>query len=258
MQKKKKTTKKTERSPSVKSEGKQRLQKILAAAGVGSRRKCEELILEGTVTVNGTLVNELPAFADPNIDDIRVDGMRIQQEKKVYYLLNKPKGVICTSADPMGRPKAIDLIDCPERIFCVGRLDADTTGAIILTNDSELSNRLTHPRYELPKTYQVKVRGKMSGPDIEKLKKGVWLSEGKTERAAVKVLRKTNEETLLEVSIRQGLNRQVRRTFAHLGYKVKALKRSQIGDIVLKGLAVGAWKPLTSAQIRYLKKATGM
>lgn len=254
MQKKKTTVK--HKKVSAPEGGKQRLQKVLAAAGIGSRRACEEMILEGAVTVNGSLVNELPAFADPAADDIRVDGQRIRQEKKVYYLLNKPKGYICTNSDPMGRPKAIDLIESPERIFCVGRLDADTTGAIILTNDSDLTNRLTHPRYELPKTYQVKIRGKMEGEEIDKLKKGVWLSEGKTERAAVKVLRKTNEETLLEISIRQGLNRQVRRTFAHLGYKVMALKRTQIGNIVLKGIAVGSYKRLTSAQISYLKKAT--
>ena len=238
--------------------GKQRLQKILASAGFDSRRKCEELILEGVVTVNGMLVNELPAFADPDVDDIRVNGERIRRAEKVYYLLNKPKGVICTNSDPMRRQRAIDLINTQQRIFCVGRLDVDTTGAIILTNDSELTNRLTHPRYELPKTYQVKLRGRMEGEEIEKLKKGVWLSEGKTERAAVKVLKKTATETLLEVSIRQGLNRQIRRTFAHLGYKVMALKRTQIGNIVLKGIAVGGYKKLTGAQIDYLKKATGM
>lgn len=238
--------------------GRQRLQKILAAAGIDSRRKCEELILEGLVTVNGEMVNELPAFADPGKDEIRVDGQRIHAEAKVYYLLNKPKGVICTNSDPMNRPRAIDLVDTKQRIFCVGRLDADTTGAIILTNDSELTNRLTHPRYELPKTYHVKLRGRMEGEEIEKLKKGVWLSEGKTERAAVKVLQKTATETLLEVSIRQGLNRQIRRTFAHLGFKVKSLKRTQIGNIVLKGIAVGGYKKLTNSQIAYLKKATGM
>ena len=255
---KKTSGKQNEQTRSSSSDGRQRLQKILAAAGIGSRRSCEELIMDGAVTVNGTVVSELPAFADPAVDDIRVDGQRIKQEKKVYFLLNKPKGVICTSSDPKGRPKAIDLIDCPQRIFCVGRLDADTTGAIILTNDSELTNRLTHPRYELPKTYQVKIRGRMEGPDIEKVKKGVWLSEGKTERAAVKVLRKTSDETLLQISIRQGLNRQIRRTFAHLGYRVKTLKRTQIGNIVLKGLAAGASKRLTNTQIAYLKKATGM
>ncbi len=254
----KKKTSHKEKIHVEKHDGKQRLQKILASAGIDSRRKCEELILQGAVTVNGAMVNELPSFADPAVDDIRVDGQRIQQSKRVYFLLNKPKGVICTNSDPMNRSRAIDLIDCPERIFCVGRLDADTTGAIILTNDSELTNRLTHPRYELPKTYQVKLRGRMGGEEIEKLKKGVWLSEGKTERAAVKVLRKTNDETLLEVSIRQGLNRQIRRTFAHLGYKVMALKRTQIGNIVLKGIAVGAYKRLTSNQVAYLKKTTGM
>lgn len=258
VQKKRKTSGKNHKAQTGGHGGRQRLQKILAAAGVSSRRKAEQLITDGAVTVNGTMVNELPAFADPETDDIRVDGVRIKQEKKVYYLLNKPKGVICTSSDPRGRPKAIDLVECPQRIFCVGRLDADTTGAIVLTNDSELTNRLTHPRYELPKTYQVKIRGKMDGNAIDKVKKGVWLSEGKTERAAVKVLRKTNTETLLEISIRQGLNRQIRRTFAHLGYKVKALKRTQIGNIVLKGLAPGAYKPLTKAQIIYLKKTTGM
>lgn len=249
---------KTKQKVSTAPEGMQRLQKILAAAGIDSRRKCEELIQEGAVTVNGRVVDTLPAFANPDTDDIRVGGQRLKHPKKVYYLLNKPKGVICTSYDPQHRSKAVDLIDSGERIFCVGRLDADTTGAIILTNDSELTNRLTHPRYELPKTYQVTIRGRMETEDIEKIKQGVWLSEGKTERAAIKVLRKTNEDTLLEISIRQGLNRQVRRTFAHLGYKVKALKRTQIGNIVLKGLAVGAHQKLTAAQIAYLKKATGM
>ena len=251
---KKKTSNKTSQVP----EGMQRLQKILASAGVDSRRKCEELILEGSVTVNGKVVAELPAFANPDTDDIRVDNQRIKKTEKVYFLLNKPKGVICTNADPMGRRKAVDLIDCHERIFCVGRLDADTTGLIILTNDSELTNRLTHPRYELPKTYHVKVRGRMEGEAVEKLKKGVWLSEGKTERAAVKVLKKTHTETLLEVSIRQGLNRQIRRTFAHLGYKVKSLKRTQIGNIVLKGIAVGSYKRMTKAQVAYLKNATSL
>lgn len=235
-----------------------RLQKILAASGIDSRRKCEELILGGSVMVNGEVINTLPAFADPAKDDIRVDGRRIRAEKKVYFLLNKPKNVICTSRDPQGRPKAVDLSPCRERVFCVGRLDAETTGLILLTNDAELSNRLTHPRYELPKTYEVCVRGRMEGEDIDKLKKGVWLAEGKTEQAAVKVLRRTHEETILEVSIRQGLNRQLRRSFARLGFKVKGLKRTCIGAIELKGLAVGQCKKLTGAQLAYLRRATGL
>ena len=167
---------------------KQRLQKILAAAGVDSRRNCEQLILQGLIRVNRKIVDELPAFADPDTDIITVNGKKISRPENVYFLLNKPKGVICTNADPAGRKKAIDLIDCDQRIFCVGRLDADTTGAVILTNDSELTNRLTHPKYEMPKTYEVKVRGRIEGEAIEKLKKGTWLAEGKTSRAAVKVV----------------------------------------------------------------------
>ena len=208
--------------------------------------------------VNGEVINSLPAFADPEKDDIRVNGRRIRAEEKVYFLLNKPKNVICTSRDPQGRPKAVDLAPCKERVFCVGRLDADTTGLILMTNDSELANRLTHPRYELPKTYEVKVRGRMEGEDIEKLKKGVWLAEGKTEPAAIKVLRRTNLETLIEISIRQGLNRQLRRAFARVGYKVKSLTRTCIGSIELKGIAQGQCKMLTPAQLNYLRRATGL
>lgn len=238
--------------------GKVRLQKILAAAGIGSRRACEELIASGSVSVNGELVTGLPAFADPDKDDIRVDGKRIILEKKVYFVLNKPKNVICTNSDPQGRTKAIDLIRCPQRIFCVGRLDAETTGLILLTNDSQLANRLTHPRYELPKTYHVTVRGAMEGEDIEKLKKGVWLAEGKTGKAAVKILHRDREKTVLQVTIRQGLNRQLRRSFARLGYKVKALARVAIGNLEIKGLAAGQYKPLTASQVAYLYRATGL
>ncbi len=251
-----KETKKPQKSKSSIPAEKQRLQKILSAAGVDSRRNCEELILEHAVTVNGEIVSELPAFANPEKDDIRVNGQRIKQPEKVYFLLNKPKGVICTNSDPQRRPKAIDLVDCAERVVCVGRLDVDTTGAIILTNDNELVNCLTHPKYELPKTYQVLLRGRMQGDDVEKLKKGVWLADGKTGGAAVKVVHRSHSETTLQISIRRGLNRQIRRTFAHLGYKVKALKRIQIGDIVLKGIAVGKYKRLTGAQVAYLKRAT--
>ena len=141
----------------------QRLQKVLAAAGVDSRRKCEELILDGVVRVNRKVVDKLPAFVDPAKDIITVDGRKIQAAQKVYYLLNKPKGVVCTNRDPQGRKKAIDIIHSDQRIFCVGRLDIDTTGIIILTNDSELANRLTHPRYGLAKTYVVRVKGQIVG-----------------------------------------------------------------------------------------------
>ncbi|MBN1456983.1 MAG: rRNA pseudouridine synthase [Sedimentisphaerales bacterium] len=240
----------------VKTVDKQRLQKFLASAGVDSRRKCEELILEGAVRVNRNVVDELPAFVDPEKDIVTVNGKRVHLADKVYYLLNKPKGVICTNFDPQGRKKAIDLIDCPERIFCVGRLDVETSGAIILTNDSKLSNRLTHPRYELSKTYEVKLKGCIDGESIEKLKKGVWLSEGKTSRAALKVINRTRTESIVQITIRQGLNRQVRRIFVRVGYKVKALKRTHIGNINIKGMGIGQYKKLTKSQVEYLKKIT--
>lgn len=234
----------------------QRLQKVLAAAGVASRRKCEQLILSGAVQVNRKVVDTLPAFADPEKDVITVNGKKIQPERKVYFLLNKPKGVICTNFDPQGRKKAIDLVPTSERIFCVGRLDADSTGIIILTNDSELANRLTHPRYRVPKTYLARVKGQISTEAVEKLKKGVWLAEGKTSGASVKILKRSYKESMIEVTIRQGLNRQVRRMLAKVSLAVKSLKRTQIGKLNARGLGLGKFRALTRAEVAYLKKTT--
>jgi 23S rRNA pseudouridine2605 synthase len=232
----------------------QRLQKVLAAAGIDSRRNCEELIISGVVRVNRKVVDELPAFVDPDNDIITVHGKRIQAARKIYFLLNKPKGVICTNSDPQGRKKAIDIIRCPERIFCVGRLDVETTGIILLSNDSELANKLTHPRYGLPKTYAVGVKGMITGEQIEKLKKGIWLAEGKTGRAAVKILKRGHRESLIEVTIRQGLNRQVRRMLAKVGLPVKSLKRTRFGKLTSRGLGAGKYRTLTVGEIAYLEK----
>lgn len=234
----------------------QRLQKVLAAAGVASRRKCEELILTGAVRVNRKLVDKLPAFVDPEKDIITVNGKKIQPERKVYFLLNKPRGVICSNFDPQGRKKAIDLIPASERIFCVGRLDVDTTGMIILTNDSELANRLTHPRYKVPKTYVARIKGQIGDEAVKKLKKGVWLAEGKTAGVSVKVLRQSHKESLIEITIGQGLNRQVRRMLAKVGLSVKSLTRTQIGKLTTRGLGVGKFRVLTRAEVAYLKKTT--
>jgi len=236
--------------------GEERLQKVLAAACVDSRRKCEELILAGAVRVNRKVVDKLPAFVDPEKDTITVNGKKISAARKVYFLLNKPKGVICTNFDPQGRKKAIDIVPTRERIFCVGRLDIDTSGLIILTNDSELSNRLTHPRYRLAKTYVAGVKGKISGQMTEKLKKGIWLAEGKTGRASVKILKRSYKESLIEVTIREGLNRQVRRMLAKVNLPVKSLKRTRIGKLNTRGLGVGKFRALTKAEVGYLKKVT--
>jgi len=235
---------------------KMRLQKILASAGIASRRKCEELILEGLVQVNGTVIETLPAFADPDKDIIIAMGRRIKPQPKVYFLLNKPKGVICTNFDPQNRTRVIDLIPTRHRIFCVGRLDIDTTGLIILTNDTELANRLTHPKFGLTKTYIAEVKGQIVGEHVEKLQEGIWLAEGKTSHAKVKILKRGPKHSLVEVTITEGLNREVRRILSRVGLPVKSLKRTCIGKIADRGLGVGKFRLLTHSELAYLKKTT--
>lgn len=236
---------------------KERLQKVMASAGVASRRQCEELILQGAVSVNGKVVDQLPAFADPDVDTITVSGRRLKQPERVYFLLHKPKNVISTSRDPQGRRSAVDLVPTSERVYCVGRLDADTTGLLILTNDAELTNLLTHPRYEVPKTYVAKVAGQVDERAIERLKKGIWLAEGKTEIAAVKVLKSGRDESLIEITIRQGLNRQIRRMLARVGLDVRSLKRTRIGNLKIEGLGAGQHRLLTPAEVTALRRAAG-
>ncbi|MFH1370167.1 MAG: pseudouridine synthase [Planctomycetota bacterium] len=235
---------------------KERLQKILASAGIASRRKCEELILEGLVSVNGSVVERLPAFADLDKDTIIAAGRRIRPQQKVYFLLNKPRGIICTNFDPQGRTKVIDLVPTRHRIFCVGRLDIDTVGLIILTNDTALANRLTHPRYGLTKTYIAEIKGRIETNHVEKLKSGIWLAEGKTSQAKVKILKRGYKSSLVEVTVSEGLNREIRRMLARVGLPVKSLKRTRIGKITDRGLGVGKFRLLTHAEVAYLKKPT--
>jgi 23S rRNA pseudouridine2605 synthase len=234
----------------------ERLQKILSASGVASRRKCEEMILEGLVSVNGKVIDTIPAFADPDKDTIIAAGKRIKPQPKIYFLLNKPKGVICTNSDPQGRTKAIDLIPTRHRIFCVGRLDVDTPGLIILTNDNDLANRLTHPKYGLAKTYLAEVKGRIGGEHVEKLNKGIWLSEGKSSHTAVRILKRGHQSSLIEVSITERLNREVRRMLARVGLPVKSLRRTGIGKISDRGLGTGQFRLLTHVEVNYLKKVT--
>jgi 23S rRNA pseudouridine2605 synthase len=233
---------------------KERLQKVMASAGVASRRQCEELILQGVVRVNGKVVDELPVFADPENDQITVSGRRLKSPERVYFLVNKPKGVICTSHDPQGRPSAVSLVPTSERVFCVGRLDVDTMGLLILTNDSELTNLLTHPRYKVPKTYVARVSGHLDDAAVERLRKGVYLAEGKTGQATVKVLHNGREESHIEITIRQGLNRQVRRMLASVGLSVDSLRRTRIGNLKIEGLGVGQYRPLTRSEVEYLRR----
>ncbi|MBP8305364.1 MAG: rRNA pseudouridine synthase [Phycisphaerae bacterium] len=234
----------------------QRLQKVLAAAGIESRRRCEELILEGAVKVNNRVVHTLPAFADPDVDVITVRGRSLRPVRKVYYLLHKPKGVICTNSDPQGRRKAIDLVPAGQRVFCVGRLEIDTSGLVLITNDTELANRMTHPRYGVPKRYAVGVEGRIQDDHIERLKKGIWLSEGKATASAVRVLHRGDKQSMLEITLTRTLNRQIRRMLAGVGLEVESLRRTRIGRLEIRGLGPGQWRMLRSGEIEQLKKGS--
>lgn len=252
-----------------------RLQKAMAEAGVASRRDCEAMVLEGRVTVNGTRIIELPAWVDPIDDRIELDGEPIVEPrrtkkgktKKTYVMVHKPRRVISTNDDPEGRLRVIDLVDAPlrARLFPVGRLDADSTGLILLTDDGELANRLTHPRYEVTKDYQVQVRGRLSEADLDRLRKGLLLAtDGKAKKASVETVRILGTETdrtrgdrtTLAIRLREGQNREIRRLMARMGVKVRRLKRVGIGPLRLKGLAVGGWRMLTPSELASLRKVT--
>ena len=233
----------------------ERLQKILARAGVASRRACEELVAAGRVTVDGRAVTELGAKADPETQEVRLDGRRVRSESLQYWMLNKPKGVVCTHDDPAGRSRPLDFIpDAQARLFPVGRLDADSKGLLLLTNDGALANRLTHPRYEVPKTYQATVAGRITGKEVQRLLKGVHLAEAKTGRPKVKVLKRSRSRSLIQVTIFEGRNRQVRRMLARLGHPVRELVRTRIGRLSLRGLGPGRARRLTPAEVEYLKE----
>ena len=210
---------------------------------------------EGHVQVNGTYVRKLPVLVDPAADDIRVDGRRFKKARLVYYLLHKPKGVLCTNSDPAGRMRAVDLLrGVRQRVYPVGRLDASSTGLLLMTNDGELADLLTHPRYGIEKTYQATVAGRISTATIEKLKKGVWLAESKTQPARVTILRRGRENSILEIKIREGRNRHIRRVLARLGHKVVRLKRTRIGRLGIRGLGPGSFRPLTNQEVQALRK----
>ena len=233
----------------------ERLQKVMAEAGIGSRRHCEDIIREGLVKVNSEVVTKLPVMVDPEQDRIVVDGRRLKFERKVYFLLNKPKKVVCTNNDPQGRTRAIDLLKgVKERVYPVGRLDADSKGLMIMTNDGELANHLTHPKYGVAKTYIAEVAGSVSGADIEKLQKGMYLPQGKASVKRVKVLRRGPKQSLLEITLQEGRNRQIKVMLRRLGHSVKQLTRVKIGKLFLKGLGVGKYRALTKTEVAYLQR----
>ena len=231
----------------------ERLQKVIANSGVASRRKAEELIKEGRVKVDGKIVTELGTKVSKN-NVIEVDNIKISTEEKVYFVLNKPRGVVTTARDEHGRKTVVDLIDCGKRIYPVGRLDYDTTGLLILTNDGDFTNNITHPKNKIDKTYVAKINGILSISDIMSLKKGVLLDDGKTAPAKVKIKSVDNKtkNSLIEITIHEGKNHQVKRMFEALGFEVLKLKRERIGFLTLKGLASGEYRVLTHKEVTKL------
>ncbi|MBS0210851.1 MAG: rRNA pseudouridine synthase [Planctomycetes bacterium] len=242
---------------SAPTDGAQRLQKVLAAAGVGSRRDCETLITTGRVEVDGRLVNVLGTKVDPHKQQIRVDGQPIKLSRRVHYAVYKPPGIISTHNDPSGRPRVIDLLPpSDDHLFTVGRLDVSSEGLILVTNDGELANRLAHPRYGVEKTYQVLVAGQPGLEVLEKMRKGVYLAEGRVHAERVEIKLQHKHSTILELVLDEGRNREVRRMLARLGHKVMRLRRIAIGPLRLGDLQPGEFRRLTSSEVEMLRRAT--
>ncbi|MCL2711066.1 MAG: rRNA pseudouridine synthase [Planctomycetaceae bacterium] len=255
---KKVTRRKTTRKSSLfekEMPGEHRLQKILASAGFGSRRQCEELIEQGRVEVDGTVV-KLGSKVDPLHAEIKVDGERLKSAKPVYLALFKPKGYLCTDSDQQGRARAIELV--PEtfgRLFLIGRLDKDSEGLILLTNDGALSERLTHPKYGVPKVYRVQVAGELTEESARQLREGVHLAEGFAKAENVVIKGRYKQSTILEMTLTEGMNREVRRLLARIGHKVLALVRIAVGPVKLGKMTLGEWRKLTQTEVERLYAA---
>lgn len=234
-----------------------RLQKYLASCSIASRRKCEELILAGKVEVNGKVVNELGTKVNIQKDEVKYNGKIVKpEEEKIYILLNKPIGYVTTVKEQFGRDKVTDLVKINKRIVPVGRLDMYTSGALILTNDGELVNKLTHPKNEINKTYNVTVAGTVTEQDIENLKSGIEIDNSYiTKPAKVKILKIDNEKNIsrIQITIHEGKNRQIRKMCQAINKKVLALHRSKIGNIEVRDLKLGTWRYLTKKEVGELK-----
>jgi pseudouridine synthase len=232
-----------------------RIQKIIAQAGIASRRKAEEIVLEGRVRVNGKVVTELGFKADPTADRIEVDGKPIEGEPLITILMNKPRGVVSTAKDPEGRPTVMDFVkDIDARIFPVGRLDFATSGALLLTNDGRLSFALTHPKHKVEKIYLVKIEGKVEEAVLKRWREGVELDDGITQPAEVFKSEEDDNFTWLQVTLREGRNRQIRRMAEVCGLNVKKLKRISFAGLTIEGIRVGEYRPVSALEIRKLKE----
>ncbi|WP_199188763.1 MULTISPECIES: pseudouridine synthase [Pirellulaceae] len=233
-----------------------RLHKLLAEAGIGSRRKCEEIIQEGRVEVDGEFVTELGTSVDPAKQEIMVDGQRIRARRKQYFILNKPVGVVSTNFDQAGRTRVIDLVPQDERLFTIGRLDRQSEGLIIITNDGELANQLAHPRYGVPKTYHVEVAGSVSVEEIKMIQSGVYIAEGFVKAESCRLKQKRGKSSILEIVLREGKNREIRRLLAKVGHKVLRLKRISIGPLKLGEVPAGSFRELKPSEVKALRDAS--
>lgn len=234
----------------------ERLQKFLAQAGVASRRQAEQYMLEGRVTVNGKVCSELGVRIDPEKDAVKVDGKRVHGEKMAYVLIYKPRATLCTLDDPEGRPLVTDLIrGVKARLFPVGRLDYDTTGALLLTNDGELANLLMHPRHRFTKTYLAKVKGVPTEERLDKLRRGVNIEGQRTAPAEARLVAVKEKNSLVELVLREGRNRQVKRMFLEIGHPVIRLHRPAYAFLGLDGLEPGQWRLLSADEVKRLRAA---
>ena len=232
----------------------ERINKYLAHAGIGSRRHCEALVLAGRVSIGGEVVRELGTrVADDQ--EVHVDGKPIRSERHVYWLVNKPRGYLCTNADPAGRSRAVDLLPhVPERVYTVGRLDEDSEGLLLLTNDGDLAHRLMHPRFGVDKTYMVQVAGLPSQDDLKKLLEGVFLSEGRVRAKSARRMKKQGQSAWLRIVLSEGKNREIRRMLARLEHKVIRLIRVALGPVQLGRLKQGRARPLSAPELRQLRQ----
>lgn len=248
----------TARAPATAPDGGERLQKVMAAAGIGSRRHCEELIAAGRVEVDRRVIRELGTKVDLARQEVRVDGAPLAKTKRVYFLVNKPIGVVSTNFDPSGRPRVIDLFpNFRERLFTVGRLDLSSEGLMLVTNDGQLANELAHPRYGVEKTYHVLVAGQPAPEVLQQLRQGVRLAEGVARVESARVRSALKQSTLLEIVLAEGRNREIRRLLAKVGHKVLRLKRVALGGVRLKDLLPGEFRRLTNEELKLLRQRSG-
>lgn len=232
-----------------------RLNKYMAECGVGARRKCDEIILQGRVAVNGVATTQLGIKINETTDRVHLDGRLLRPLQRFeYIILNKPKGVVTTAVDEKARKTVLNLIPASTRLFPVGRLDADTTGLLLLTNDGDLAHRLTHPKFHVPKIYEARLDSELSREHKGQLEAGIQLEEGKTAPCRIAYLDRDNRRRV-RITLHQGWNRQVRRMFEKLGYEVRGLRRVGFGGLNLRGLKIGAWRRLLPQEVARLRQA---